>query len=43
MRDHFAGGDLQSGDQGLRSVPDVLIGPALRVGGTERQQRLRAI
>ena len=33
----------KSGDQGLRSVPDVLIGPALRFLGAERQQWLRAI
>src|ERR1039458_702570 len=34
MGDPFAGGNLQGGDHGLRSVPDVLMGPALRFGGT---------
>ena len=43
MSDHFSGGNLQGGDHRLRSVPDILIGPALRVPGTEREQRLRAI
>ena len=36
MSDHFAGGNLQGGDHGLRSVPDILMGPALRFGGTQR-------
>jgi len=34
MSDHFAGGNLQGGDHGLGSMPDVLIGPAPRFGGT---------
>ena len=34
MSDHFAGGNLQGGDHGLGSMPDVLMGPAPRLGGT---------
>jgi hypothetical protein len=43
MSDHFAGGNFQGGEHRLGSVPDILIGPALRFPGTEREQRLRAI
>lgn len=36
MSEHFAGGNLQGGDHGLGSMPNVLIGPAPRLGGTYR-------
>ena len=43
MGDHFAGGNLQSSDECLRSVPHVLIGPTPRFLGAQRQQRLGSI
>lgn len=43
MGDHFAGGNLQSNDECLRSVPHVLIGPTPRFLGAQRQQRLGSI
>jgi hypothetical protein len=37
MRDHFAGGDLQSGQQCLRAVTDVFVGPRARFVRAQRQ------
>lgn len=43
VSEHFSGGNFQGGNQRLRSVSHVLVGPATRLVGAKRQQWLRAI
>ncbi len=43
MSHHLAGGDFQSCDQSLGSVPNIFIRPTLGLLRTKRQQRLRSI
>ena len=43
LRQHPPGGDVQSGEQRRRAVPDIVVGVALDVAQAHRQRRLRAI
>ena len=42
LREDFAIGDIEGGEQGRRTVSDVIVGDTLNIAKPERQHRLRA-
>jgi signal transduction histidine kinase len=43
LREHLAGGYVESGEQSGRTITDVIVGDSLNVSETQGQERLRAL
>jgi len=43
LREHLAGGYVESGEQSGRTITDVVVGDSLNVSETQGQERLRAL